>query len=73
MIQRSRSAYTLTSAQNSSEIPEKRQKDLRRLVNNEHPMVLDCDELAYARHISGEGVPVLRGEEDVKCRIFVGP
>ena len=73
MIQRSRIGYTLTSAQISSEIPEKRHKDLRQLVNNEHPMVLDCDGLAYARHVSGKGVPVLKGEEDIKCRIFVGP
>ena len=42
-------------------------------MNNEHPMALNCDGLAYARHIWGEGVPVLRGKEYVKCRINVGP
>lgn len=43
------------------------------MVNNGHTMVLDCNGLACARHIWGEVVPVSRGEEDVKCRINVGP
>lgn len=43
------------------------------MVSNEHPVVLNCDGLACASHIWGEGVPVLRGEEDVKRRINVGP
>ena len=41
-------------------------------MDNEHPMVLDCDGLAWARHIRGEGVLVLKGKEYVKCRINVG-